>query len=165
MPISIRPAQADDVAALVRLRLANAQRHLELDAANHRLPDAEAVRRHFAGRLTPPEAADQALIQVAERAGDVVGMVEIVIAPDYPDHQIAVPRRRAEIHTVVLDGYRGLGIGKALVAAGEQQAAGLGISLLTAPILASNAGAIAFYATAGFSERGVLLSKELDAPG
>jgi RimJ/RimL family protein N-acetyltransferase len=163
MPISVRPARAGDVTALVRLRLANAQRHVELDPASHRVPDAQAVHQHFASRLDYA-AGEQPLVQVAELDGDVVGMVEIVIAPDYPEFQIAVPRRRAEIHTVVLDGYRGQGIEKALVAAGEQLAAGLRISLLTAPILASNAGAIAFYADAGFSERGVLLGKELDAP-
>jgi RimJ/RimL family protein N-acetyltransferase len=119
MPISIRPARAGDVNALVRLRLANAQRHVELDPAGHRLPDTEAVRQHFAGRLARADG-NEALIQVAEFGGDLVGMVEIVIAPDYPDFQIAAPTRRAEIHTVILDGHRGRGIGKALVRAGER---------------------------------------------
>jgi GNAT superfamily N-acetyltransferase len=160
MTISIRSARADDVAALVRLRLANAQRHVELDSFTHRIPDPQAVRRHFHDRLSNPDG-DPPLIQVAEIASEVLGMVEIVIAADFPDHQIAVPMRIAEIHTVVLDGYRNRGIGKALVRAGERQAAELGVSVLIAPILTRNAGAISFYTGAGFCERGVLLSKEL----
>jgi hypothetical protein len=68
------------VTALVRLRLANAQRHVELDPAGHRLPDSEAVRRHFAGRLGHTDG-NQALIQAAELGCDLVGMVGVVIAP------------------------------------------------------------------------------------
>jgi GNAT superfamily N-acetyltransferase len=160
MTISIRTARPDDVTALVRLRMANAQRHMDLDSGTYRMPDPLAVRRHFHDRLTGP-GQDRTLLQVAELAGEVVGMVEIIIAAEFPDHQIAVPRRTAEIHTVVLDGYRGSGIGKDLVRAGERTATELGVSVLIAPILTRNTEAISFYAGSGFGERGVLLSKEL----
>jgi GNAT superfamily N-acetyltransferase len=123
------------------------------------MPDPEAVRRHFQDRLSNSET-DPPLIQVAVLAGEVVGMVEIVVAADSPDHQISVPRRTAQIHTVILESYRGRGIGKALVRAGERQAAELGVSMLIAPILTSNSRALGFYTGAGFGERGVLLSKE-----
>ena len=48
MAISIRAARADDVPALVQLRMANAERHVGLDPSGHRLPEASAVRRYFA---------------------------------------------------------------------------------------------------------------------
>jgi hypothetical protein len=104
--ISVRPARTEDVPALVRLRLANAQRHVELDPAGHRLPDADAVRGYFEevlGRSSPPDVP----VLVAEVLGTVAGMAEVVIMPAPPDHQILVPRRTAQVHTVVLDGYRG----------------------------------------------------------
>jgi GNAT superfamily N-acetyltransferase len=163
MTISIRPARAEDVTALVRLRLANAQRHVELDSAAYRRPAPEAVRRHFHDRLSNP-GNEPPLILVAEVAGEVAGMVEIVIEAGFPDHQIAVPRRTAQVHTVVLDGYRGMGVGTALVRAGERHAAELGVAVLIAAILASNAGAISFYAGAGFGDHGVLLGQKL-TPG
>ncbi|GAA1312637.1 hypothetical protein Psi02_73950 [Planotetraspora silvatica] len=47
MPILVRAAEREDVSALVRLRLANAERHVQLDPAIYRVPDTEAVRRHF----------------------------------------------------------------------------------------------------------------------
>jgi len=50
-------------------------------------------------------------------------MAEVVIMPDPPDHQILIPRRTAQIHTVVLDAHRGRGIGNALARHAERLAA------------------------------------------
>ena len=41
--ITVRLAEREDVRALVRLRLANAEQHIRLDPAVYRLPDAESV--------------------------------------------------------------------------------------------------------------------------
>jgi GNAT superfamily N-acetyltransferase len=149
----IRPAERRDVAALVRLRLANAERHVQLAPDLFRLPDVEAVRRHFEGVL------GHALISVAEVNGEVVGMVEVVLLAAPPDHQILVSRRAADVHTVVLDGYRGRGIGAALVAEAERLAAVHDVSLVYANIFATNDDAVRFYSSAGFGPRGILLSK------
>jgi GNAT superfamily N-acetyltransferase len=154
----IRPARAGDIPALVRLRLTNARRHTELDPAGHRLPDTDAVREYFADVLSGP---GEPLILVAEVSGEVTGMAELVVTPDPPGHQILVPRRTAQIHTVVLDGKRGQGLGKALISVAERLAAGRGISFLIAPILAPNTAAIGFYTGAGFAPHGVLLSKKV----
>jgi ribosomal protein S18 acetylase RimI-like enzyme len=158
----IRVARADDVPALVRLRMANAERHARLDPAGHRLPEADAVRRYFE-ELLDGSAGANILVLVAEVSGTVAGMTELVMVPAPPDHQILTPRRLAHVHTVVLERYRGNGIGKALVAAAERHAAERGVSLLLAPILASNTEAVGFYSRAGFGQRGVILSKDLPA--
>lgn len=152
----IRPAERADIPALVRLRLANAERHVQLAPDTFRLPDVEAVRRHF------EQVLGFALISVAELDGEVVGMVEVVPLPEPPDHQILIPRRGADVHTVVLDGHRGRGVGAALVAAAEQIAAAHGVSILFAGIFATNEEAVAFYSRAGFGPRGILLSKPCD---
>ena len=164
MAISIRTARADDVPALVQLRMANAERHVGLDPSGHRLPEASAVRRYFEELLGGSSGAD-ILVLVAEVSGTVAGMTEIVMQSAPPDHQILTSRRLADVHTVVLDRYRGNGVGKALVAAAERIAAERGVSLLLAPILASNTEAVGFYSGAGFGQRGVILSKELTADG
>lgn len=162
MTISVRTARAEDVPALVRLRLANAERHAELDPSGHRLPEAGAVRRHFEELLSGSAGAD-ILVLVAEVSGTVAGMTEVVMMPAPPDHQILVPRRLAQVHTVVIERYRGNGIGKALVMAAEQHAAQQGVSHLLAPILAPNTEAVSFYSRAGFGQHGIILLKELTA--
>lgn len=151
--MQIRPAGRADVPALVRLRLANAERHVELAPDLFRVPDAAVVRRHF------EQIIDYALISVAEVAGEVVGMVEVVPLIDPPDHQILVPRRAADVHTVVLAGHRGQGIGAALVAEAQRIAAAHGVTIIYANIFATNDDALGFYAKSGFGPRGILLSK------
>ncbi|WP_167973849.1 GNAT family N-acetyltransferase [Lentzea indica] len=149
----IRPAERGDVPALVRLRLANAERHVQLAPDLFRVPDVSVVRRHF------EDVVGHALISVAELDGEVVGMAEVVLLPEPPDHQILVPRRAADVHTVVLDEHRGRGVGAALVAAAQRVAASRGVSIIYANIFAANEDAVAFYSAAGFGPRGILLSK------
>src|SRR6266566_3332009 len=127
MSIMVRAAVRDDVAALVRLRLANAERHIQLDPAVYRMPDVETVRRYFEDVVS---AGSDVLIFVADVDGEVAGMAELVPLPDPPDHQIAVPRRAADIHTAVLDGYRGRGVGKALLREAERTAVERGVSVI-----------------------------------
>ncbi|KUJ34864.1 GNAT family N-acetyltransferase [Streptomyces sp. NPDC093228] len=161
MSILVRDAERQDVPTLVRLRLANAERHVELDPTIYRVPDVEVVRRHFDEVLA---ADSKVLILVAELAGDVVGMAEVILLADPPAHQILAARRAAEIHTVVLDGHRGEGIGAALVSSAEHAAAERGVTIIYAGIFAPNEGAVRFYSSAGFGPRGILLSKEQGPP-
>ncbi|KJK47951.1 hypothetical protein UK23_18730 [Lentzea aerocolonigenes] len=152
----IRPATRDDIPALVQLRLTNAERHVELDPSLFRVPSTDAVREHF------EKTFDSGLFTVAEVDGEVVGMAEVVLLPPPPDHQILVPRRNADIHTVVLDGFRGRGIGKALVAAAQEVATAHGAWTLFATIFATNQEAVAFYSESGFGPRGILLARPCD---
>jgi len=142
--------------------MANAERHAALNPSHYRFPAAAAVQRYFEDRLSNPPA-DDGLLLVADVAGTVAGMTELVLLTAPPDHQILLPLRRAEIHTVVLDAYRGKGIGKALIAAAEQHAIEHGVTLLFAPILAANSEAVGFYSGSGYAEYGLILTKNLPA--
>jgi GNAT superfamily N-acetyltransferase len=153
--VLIRPAEGRDLPALVRLRLANAERHVALAPDLFRIPDAFIVRRHF------EDALGHALISVAEVDGEVVGMAEVVVLADPPAHQILLPGRAADVHTVVMDGHRGRGIGAALVAEAERVAAARGVTMILANIFATNDPAVAFYSALGFGPRGILLSKRI----
>ena len=159
MSVLIRAAGPPDVLALVRLRLANAQQHVELGPTVHRLPDAGAVRDYFTDRLRSGE--DELILLAEMDDGEVAGMAEIVVRPDPPEYQILIPRRVAEVHTVVLDGHRGRGVGKALLAAAEKIAQARRVAVLLAVIFAPNDDAVAFYISAGFGPHGLLLAKEL----
>ena len=104
------------------------------------------------------------VVLVAEVDGTMAGMIELVIRSEMPpDHQILVPRLMAEVHTVVLEPFRGAGVGSTLVEAAEREAAQRGVVGLIAPILAPNTEAVSFYSRAGFGAHGVLLRKDLPA--
>lgn len=160
MTVSVRTARPDDVPALVQLRMANGERHSGIDPSGYRVPEPAPVRRYYEDLLSG-SAAD-IVVLVAEVDGEVAGMTELVVRSQPPDHQIRVPRPLAEVHTVVLEQFRGRGIGAALVRAAEQCAAQRGVSSLIAPILAPNTEAIDFYSRAGFGPHGVILTKDLD---
>ncbi|MFF4198065.1 GNAT family N-acetyltransferase [Nonomuraea sp. NPDC001831] len=100
---------------------------------------------------------------VAEADGEVAGMAEVVLRSAPPDHQILIPRRTAEVHTVVLDRHRGRGVGRALLAAAERTARDRDVEFLLAVIFAPNEDAVGFYSSAGFGDHGLLLGKELNA--
>ena len=151
--------------ALVQLRMANGERHAALDPAGHRVPEPAPVRRYFEDLLSG-KLGTGIVVLVAESEQTVAGMTELVIRSEPPpDHQILIPRLLAEVHTVVLEHFRGRGIGTALVKAAEQYAAEHGVSRLIAPILALNTNAVSFYSQAGFGAHGVILSKKLSADG
>ena len=159
MTVSIRMARTDDVPALVRLRLANGERHAAISPSDYRVPEPAPVRRYFEELLSGSGAG--IVVLVAEVEGTVAGMTELVIRSEPPGHQIRVPRLLAEVHTVVLAHFRGRGIGTALVRAAEQCAAQRGVSGLIAPVLVPNADAVGLYSRAGFGPHGVILTKDL----
>jgi GNAT superfamily N-acetyltransferase len=162
MAVSVRTAQPGDVPALVQLRIANAERHAGLDPAGHRIPESAPVRRDFEELLR--DSPGDIVVLVAEVEGTVAGMAELVIrSTPPPDHQILVPRLMADLHTVVLERFRGRGIGTALVRAAERHAAQSGVAGLMAPVLAPNTEAVDFYSRAGFGSHGVVLRKDLPA--
>ena len=160
---TVRAAGPADVAALVRLRLANAAAHLALDAAVYRLPPRDAIERHFTAVLTDEAGRDGVLVAEAHD-GRIVGMVEIVRQADPPEHQILRPQPAAQVHTVVLPDASGLGVGSALLAAAEGWASDRGITYLSAGIHHRNVDAVRFYSRHGYRDAGVSLGKSVSAP-
>jgi GNAT superfamily N-acetyltransferase len=164
--LTIRPANAADVAALVELRIANAEAHVALDPDTYRVPSRDVVARHFAAVLADTVLADSGredAIFVAETPdGRVLGMVEVLRHSGPPEHQILRPEPSAELHTVVLGDARGGGTGAALLAVAQRWATDQGIRYLSAGIHHRNAGAVRFYARAGFTDAGLRLVKRLE---
>ena len=150
-----------DVPSLVELRVANALTHLALDPHIYRVPQRDAVVRHFTAILTDESRRDAVL--VAEHDGRVIGMVEVLRSSEPPEHQILRPEPSAQVHTVVLADVRGLGVGAALLDAAEQWALDQGISYLSAGIHHRNAGAVRFYSRHGYTDSGISLGRRLPA--
>ncbi|GIJ79234.1 L-amino acid N-acyltransferase YncA [Micromonospora phaseoli] len=159
--LTVRPATLADVPSLVELRLANAEAHLALDAGTYRVPQREAVARHFATMLADEAGPDGVLVAEADD-GRVVGMVEVLPRPDPPEHQILRPEPSAQVHTVVLPDARGLGAGSALLRAAERWASARGITYLSAGIHHRNDGAVRFYSQHGYCDAGLSLGKNMN---
>ena len=157
--LAVRPATMADVPSLVELRVANALTHLALDPHIYRVPQRDAVVRHFTAILTDESRRDAVL--VAEHDGRVIGMVEVLRSSEPPEHQILRPEPSAQVHTVVLADVRGLGVGAALLDAAEQWALDQGISYLSAGIHHRNAGAVRFYSRHGYTDSGISLGRRL----
>lgn len=155
MSTVVRAAAPGDVPELVELRMVNAVQHAGLDRRIYRIPDPEAVRRHFT------EAVPRELILVADAGRHLNAMVEVIPVRDPPDHQILIPRQAAEVHTVVRPGERGRGLGRRMVEAAARAAAERGIEILYAGIFTRNEPAVQFYTAAGFGPRGTTLALEL----
>lgn len=159
--MTVRPASLADVPSLVELRLANAEAHLALDADTYRVPQREAVVRHFAAMLADEAGRDGVLLAEAHD-GRVVGMVEVLPQSDPPEHQILRPEPSAQVHTVVLPDARGRGVGSALLQAAERWATGRGIMYLSAGIYHRNVDAVRFYRRHGYTDAGLSLGKSVD---
>jgi GNAT superfamily N-acetyltransferase len=157
----VRSAELTDVDCLVQLRVANAEAHLLLDPATYRVPEEDAIRRHFAALLT--DGPGQHAVLVAEVDERVVGMVEVLRSADPPDHQILRPQSSAQIHTVVENDARGRGVGSALLTAAEQWAGAAGIAYLSAGIHHLNAGAVRFYGRHGYADSGRSMGRHVAA--
>ncbi|PWU47537.1 hypothetical protein DLJ47_30355 [Micromonospora sp. S4605] len=158
--LAVRPAALADVPSLVELRLANAVAHLALDPRIYRVPQREAVVRHFTAMLTD-EAGRDAVLVAESHDGRVVGMIEVLRNSEPPEHQILRPEPSAQVHTVVLADVRGLGVGAALLDAAKQWAIDQGITYLSAGIHHRNAGAVRFYSRHGYTDSSVSLGRRL----
>ncbi|MEV4494446.1 GNAT family N-acetyltransferase [Micromonospora arborensis] len=159
--LTVRPASLADVPSLVELRLANAEAHIALDADIYRVPQREAVIRHFAAMLAEDAGRDGVLVAESD-GGRVVGMIEVLRHPDPPEHQIlCAPGPSAQVHTVVLPDARGLGVGAALLQAAERWATSRGILYLSAGIHHRNVDAVRFYSRHGYAAAGFSLGKSV----
>lgn len=162
--LTVRPASVADVPSLVELRLANAEAHLTLDPGIYRVPQREAVVRHFTAVLAGEAGRDGVLV-AEDHDGRVVGMIEVLPLSDPPEHQILRPEPSAQVHTVVLPAARGLGVGSALLAAAQRWATDRGITYLSAGIHHRNVDAVRFYRRHGYTDAGRSLGRRVDQAG
>ncbi|MGC4750425.1 N-acetyltransferase family protein [Micromonospora sp. DT201] len=158
--LTVRPASLADVPCMVELRLANAEAHIALDADTYRVPQREAVIRHFADMLAEDAGRDGVLVAESD-GGRVVGMIEVLWHPDPPEHQILRPEPSAQVPTVVLPDARGRGVGAALLQAAERWATSRGILYLSAGIHHRNVDAVRFYHRHGYTAAGHSLGKSV----
>jgi GNAT superfamily N-acetyltransferase len=100
-------------------------------------------------------------IFLAETEDRVVGLASVWgrVTSDEPDDDPSAYAYLSDI--VVLSGYRGRGVGRALMQTAEGYARECGMSVLRVRMLARNGGARTFYAKHGFGEVELEMAKPL----
>lgn len=153
----IRPATAADFEALVDLDLSSARHHAALDPDFYHVPPRAAIATFLERRMADPDRE----MLVADVDGEVVGMVDVT-AQEPPDPgSIIRPIPSVDIGISVADGWRGKGIGHALMEAAEARARARGADLIVLDMSAANRDALRFYRGLGYREFGLFLRREI----
>ena len=124
------------------------------------LPEGRAVADAYVEYMFARCAELDGAVFVAEEDGDVVGFICVWarVPPEDPSEE----RYCAHVSDlVVLPRWRNRGIGRALLARGEEYARGRGAERLRLGVLARNQGARRLYLDSGFREVYMLLTKAL----
>jgi GNAT superfamily N-acetyltransferase len=148
--LQIRPVTLDDLEVLIEIYLDTARHHAAIDPEVFHVPDRAAIevrlRRRIEGRGVTGE-------YVAAMIGDqMVGSASVDMAdpPSAGNMARAVPT--AEFGVSVVDGWRGRGIGRALIAACEAWAAEHGVARMILNVSEANEGAIRLYHELGYRD-------------
>lgn len=144
----VRRATPDDLDAIVDIYLASARHHAALEPRTYRVPAIEDVRERFGRMLAESDPEDAHF--VAEVDGRVVGAADAFRGAAGGPGSMRRPTRRAEVGIGVLDGWRGRGVGRALIAAAEAWARDEGLEILVLEVAAENEGASRLYDRLGY---------------
>lgn len=138
--VVVRPARERDLDAIVDL-------FVEV-AAEGRWIGAEPPvdRQHRRRRLTEALHDERAAVLVAEAGGRIVGQLGMQLA----GYGVA------DLGMLVADGWRGRGVGSALLRSGIDWARGAGAHKVALQVWPHNAAAIALYGKFGFQREGLL---------
>ena len=144
----VRPATSDDVGRIADIYVAMARYHAALDPAEYRVPEHAAVVTRFRSELQAADEVDLHL--VAEVEGVVVGSLDAFMRPLPSEGSMRMPRRGALIGIAVDEGWRGRGIGTALMDAAEAWARGRGYDTLELDVADPNGDARRLYERLGY---------------
>jgi GNAT superfamily N-acetyltransferase len=146
--LTIRPTRPEDIASVAAIYLSQARHHTALDPVEYRVPDRDAVLARFTAELEAAEEEDLHIVAVVD--GVVVGQLDAIGGRRRSPGSMRVQRASASIGIAVLDGWRGRGIGTALMAAAEDWARGRGLEVLELDVATPNHGGRRLYERLGY---------------
>ncbi|GBD28932.1 Acetyltransferase YpeA [bacterium HR32] len=154
--VRIRPAEVRDLAGVVELWGELARLHERLDGA---FALSRTWRRAYEEYLSHLLGREDVLVVVAESQGELVGLAvgRITLLPAFFRR-----RRRGYIQDVYTrEGYRGQGLGRALVARLEAWMRERGVRRVELTVAVGNAQAEAFWERSGYRAYMVYRGKDL----
>lgn len=162
--VSVRPAAIEDIESLCSLYAEFQEFHVR--ALPERLASAYGSsadeRARLSARLREIILAGDSAIFVAEAAGRGIGLAEVYLRRDEPDHGI-VPRRFAHLQSMVVrEEHRRAGVGVVLLQAVEAWARAGGASEMRLDIWEFPGGPLEFYERSGYRTLRRTLVRELE---
>lgn len=153
---TLRALRKDDLAAAVRFvnsLVKEKKRNPTLGVVLDRLK-TRRTEKEYLDRLLERLAKGDAVSVVAEVGGEIVGNSEIFRR--YPSKELS---HTGTLGIAILDGYRGLGLGKAMMQLLLARAKKAGIYIVELEVFAINGGAKHLYEVLGFETVGVVPDK------
>jgi ribosomal protein S18 acetylase RimI-like enzyme len=151
MDFSIRQATRDDYEELCGLFAEGDAYHREALPHVFQQPEGPARSLEYVMDIL---GSDEAALFVAEQAGQIVGLVHVLLR-ESPPIPIMVPRRYAVIdNLVVRAAFRRSGVGQALVEKAHEWARSRGVTRVELHVWEFNTPAIALYEKLGYTTAG-----------
>ena len=156
---TIRPATPADEPAMIEIQHSSAIHHATIDPDRWRMQSIEEgarSRRHW-HRLQP---RNEGLVAVAD--GNVVGMVELWLKRPRDPEGARTARLKVDLGLAVAPGWRGRGVGSALMLAAEEWARAHGAERMVLDLDANNSGAQRLYERLGYEVEAIAMDKAIE---
>ncbi|HET7030121.1 MAG TPA: GNAT family N-acetyltransferase [Candidatus Limnocylindrales bacterium] len=148
--VEIRPVTIDDLETLIDIYLDTARHHAAIEAEVWHVPAREDIAARLRPRIEGRGPTSEYVVAIVD--GEAAGSASVHLDdPPTPGNMLrAVPS--AEFGVSVVEGFRGRGIGRALIAHLEQWAAERGAKRMVLNVSSANEGAIRLYEDLGYRE-------------
>jgi GNAT superfamily N-acetyltransferase len=159
--LEIRPVTLDDLDVLVEIYLDTARHHAAIDPEVFHVPDRDEIERRLRRRIDGRGTTGE---YVAAMIGDeMVGSASVDVEGPPSPGNMARSVRTAEFGVSVVEGWRGHGIGRALIEHCERWAVDHHIERMILTVSTENAGAIRLYHSMGYRDFDLVMLKDLTA--
>lgn len=148
--LEIRPVTIDDLEALIEIYLDTARHHAALDPEVFQVPSRDAIADRLRRRIEGRGMLGEYVAAIVD--GRMAGSASVDLADAPSAGSMLRPVTTAEFGVSVVDRFRGLGIGRQLIAACERWAAEHGVERMILTVADTNDGAIRLYRELGYRD-------------
>ena len=148
--VEIRPVRPDDLETLIEVYLDTARHHAAIDPEVFHVPARDDVAARLRRRIDGRGTTGEYVAAIVD--GRMAGSASVDLADPPSAGNMARPVRTAEFGVSVVEGFRGLGIGRALIAACERWATEHGVERMILTVSSANDGAIRLYHELGYRD-------------
>lgn len=159
--IEIRPVTPDDLETLIDIYLDTARHHAAIDPEVFHVPSRADVAVRLQRRIDGRGQTGEYVAAIVD--GVMAGSASVDLADPPSPGNMARSVPTAEFGVSVIDGFRGLGIGRTLIVACERWAAEHGVERMILNVSEANDGAIRLYHALGYRDYDRAMLKSLTA--
>ena len=158
--LTIRPVTIDDLEPLIDIYLDTARHHAAIDPEVFHVPPRDAIAARLRRRIDGRGMTGEYVAAIVD--GRMAGSASVDLADPPSTGSMLRPVPTAEFGVSVVAGFRGLGIGRQLIAACERWAAEHGVERMILTVAETNEGAIRLYRELGYRDYDRQMLKRLE---